>query len=508
MNGPYPYYQLPRITGLRQMIELQAREAPERVAFRYREGKNVVQKTVSEFREDICVLSAWLLSHGFRNAHLALTASNSYLWIVVCFAVICSGSVLVPIDKDLPEDEMIRLIRHSESVLVFADRRRAERLNACLCPDELIDLSAADSLLSDGRTWLAEGNTAFAESRPDPDRPAMIVYTSGTTGQPKGVVLSQKNIVSNINACCKSFNPMGDALSVLPFHHMFGLVPALIMFINYRSTVFICSGLKYFMLDLQIARPRTIMLVPLLIESVWKMFRKMPETDLKSLFGGNLEYILVGGAALDPFYEQAFRSRGISLIPAYGATECSPGIAVNRNHYYREGSAGQPIEGCEVRIADDGEILIRGDNVFSGYYRDAESTGEALAGGWYHSGDLGYLDRDGFLFITGRKKNLLILSNGENVSPEPLEARISTIEGVREVLVYEENNTLSAEIFADDSHRCSADFFRREIDRINETLRPSFRIRNIRLRETEFPKNSTHKILREEALKKRSRESV
>lgn len=507
MNKPYPFYSLPAVTNLKQMVKNQAEENPDRIAFRFREGKRIKEKSIGEFLSDINAAGTWLFHEGILQCHVALIAPNSYAWLVVFFAVTNSGNVIVPIDKDLPSEEKRHLIEHSECQFVFADSKTIQQLGQLAEFASLIDLTRFEVLLTTGRQLIGEGNSTFTKYQPDVESPAAIVYTSGTTGRSKGVVLSQKNIVSNVNACCKSFNPMGDALSILPFHHMFGLVPALIMFINYRSTVFICTSLKSFMQDLQEAKPKTIMLVPLFIQSFWKMLQRGSAKDLRNILGGNLEYILVGGAPLDPFFETAFHDQGIHLIPAYGATECSPGIAVNRNYFYRIGSVGQPIDGCGIKIADDGEILICGDNVFSEYYRDPEATREALIDGWYHSGDIGYLDADGFLFLTGRKKNLIILSNGENISPEQLETRIAAVYGVSEVLVFDEGDAIAAEIYPDSDHRDQIEYFRRETNRINESLRPSLRIQHVYLRQTEFPKNHTGKILRDEARKARRNEN-
>lgn len=530
-NRPYPLYELPRCDSLRHMLVIQARENPDRVAFQFREGKQIVRRTISEFLGDVDALGTWLMHAGLADRHVAIVAPNSYKWLVVYFAVVNGRGVVVPIDKDLPPEELKRLLTHSESTVAFAADRLASKI-AGVAPDiELHRLSELDSLLEEGRALIASGDRSFIDFAPDVDRVSSIVYTSGTTGGSKGVMLTQAGILADINEGCRLFNPEGDSLSVLPYHHMFGLVVALMMLVNWRSTVFINTGLKYLLPDFQESKPVTTMLVPLHIQTFHKMVmeRAKKEGKYKKLrlgmklslmlynlgidvraklmkevrqpFGGRLNYILVGGAALDPYYEREFRAWGIDLIVAYGATECSPGIAASRNHYHRDGAVGLMVPMNEAKIADDGEVLIRGPIVMKGYWNDEAATAQALEDGWYHTGDLGHLDADGFVYLTGRKKNLIILSDGENVSPEALESRLGLIEGVNEVLVYQEDDAITAEIFPDEAKLGDQAYFDAQIARFNDTLPPAQHIRKVRLRDAEFPKNTSRKILRHEARK-------
>lgn len=530
-NKPYPLYDLPHDDSLRHMIQRQADAAPQRVAFRFRQGKQIAQRTVSEFLADIDALGTWLMHSGIAGSHVALVAPNSYQWLVVYFAVISSGSVIVPIDKDLPVGELSRLLSHSESARVFAADRLAGNVAEAAPGLPVHRLSELDGLIAEGRALIEGGDRSFIDYAPDLNRLATIVYTSGTTGNSKGVMLSQANLLADINEGCKYFDPEGDSMSVLPYHHMFGLVVALMMLVNWGSTVYINTSLKYLMKDFQEAKPVTTMLVPLHIQTFHRMVMESAKKDgkykklragmklslflyrlgidvrarlmreVRAAFGGKLRYILVGGAALDPYYEREYRAWGIDLITAYGATECSPGIAASRNHYRKEGGVGLVVPGNEVRIAEDGEVLIKGPIVMQGYWRDEAATAEALKDGWYCSGDIGYVDADGFVFLTGRKKNLIILSDGENVSPEALESRIGLIEGVLEVLVYQQDDAITAEIFHDEKHLGDRAYFEAQIDRFNETLPPTQKIRRVALRDVEFPKNTSRKILRHEARK-------
>ena len=530
LNRPYPFYELPQIESLRDMIRQQVEENPNRIAFRFRQGREIVQKTILQFSEDIDAVGTWLFHEGIQNSHIALIAPNSYLWLVVYFAVISSGNVIVPIDKDLTIAELEKLLLHSESTCVFAADKIAGQLEKSR---RVLPFKDLDAIIEQGRSLVASGDTSFTGYNQDVHQLSTIVYTSGTTGDSKGVMLTQANLLADINTGCRLFKPGDRSLSVLPFHHMFGLAVALLMLVNWRSTVFINSGLRYLMQDFQEARPLTTMLVPLHLQTFHKMIveRAKKEGKYKKLragmklslflyslgidvlkklmqevrkpFGGDLEYIIVGGAALDPFYEREYRAWGIDLIPAYGATECSPGIACGRNHYHREGSVGKPIDCLELRIADDGEVMIRGENVMKGYWHDEQATAQALKDGWYMSGDIGHLDKDGFLFLTGRKKNLIILSDGENVSPEKLESQIGLIEGVSEVLVYQEDDAIVAEIYPDDAYAGRQEWFDEQIKKYNNSLPPAQRIRNVKLRTEPFPKNTSRKILRHQTGKEK-----
>ena len=482
-----------------------------------------MDRTISQFRDDIYALGTWLFHNGFRDAHLAIIAPNSYLWLVVYFAVISSGNVVVPIDKDLTAEELKKLIAHSEATCAFAADKLAPQLEGAA---RIIPWKDIEGILAEGGGYLADGDRAFLDYERDVSRLSTSVYTSGTTGDSKGVMLTEANLLADINTGCRLFTPGPVSMSVLPYHHMFGLVVALMMLVNWRSCVFINTGLRYLMADFQESKPLTTMLVPLHIQTFHKMVmekarkegkykklrngmrlslflyrlgidvRKKLMKEVRAAFGGELEYILVGGAALDPFYEREFRAWGIDIITAYGATECSPGIAASRNHYHKDGAVGLPIAALQIRIAEDGEVMIKGDNVMSGYWHDEEATKKALVDGWYMSGDIGHVDRDGFVYLTGRKKNLIILSDGENVSPEKLESQIGLIEGVQEVLVYQEGDEIIAEIFPDEAHMNDQTWFDGKIHKYNETLPSAQRIRTVRLRTEEFPKNTSRKILR------------
>lgn len=348
------------------------------------------------------------------------------------------------------------------------------------------------------------------------------MFTSGTSGSSKGVMLSHENIAEDINSSCKLFVLEGNTIAVLPFHHAFGLIVAVFMVFNYGYTVYINRSLKTIQRDLQMAKPQTMFLVPLFVETFHKQIwmnakkegkekllhrmikisnfllkcridvRKKIFTSVRNAFGGETEYIISGGASLGTQYVKEFRSFGIEILNGYGTTECSPCAAVNRNFYHKDGTVGIAVPDIDVKISDSGEVLVKGSIVMQGYYKDDRATKEVLNDGWYKTGDLGYLDDEGFLTLTGRCKNLIILSNGENVSPEELEADFLKYDEVQEVLVYEKNGIIIAEIYPDEEYRKKIgeenlqEYFDKICKEIN-SKRPLYKqVGKVRLRKSEF----------------------
>lgn len=532
-NKPYPLYELPEIRDLKEMVKRRAQNTPDETAFSWSAGKNkIVNKTCSEFSSDIDALGTFLYENGFRGKHIAIIGENSYEWLVSFLAIVNGGNVAVPIDKEQPAERVSQMLIQSDCKAAFVSENYADLVDENSSID-VFSLSKFQKYISDGQKLIDSGKTEYLNHLIDTEKFAAIFFTSGTTGNSKGVMLSHKNMAADINSACKNFRLDGDTIAVLPFHHTFGLITAIFKVFNYRHSTYINKSLRYIQRDLQIVKPQTVFFVPLFVETFYKTImntakksgkekvlvraaklsnillkfgidlRKKLFKSVHNAFGGNLEYIICGGAPLDAKYVKTFRSWGITILNGYGITECAPVVSVNRNCQWRDGSVGQVLDGCQVKIADDGEILVKGDNVMTGYYKDDISTGEVLIDSWYHTGDLGYIDKDGFLFITGRKKNLIILSNGENVSPEEIEAEILLDEAVSEVVVYGENGMLTAEIFPDEEYLGNQQYFDNLIAQLNKDQPQYKQIHKLKLRSTEFEKNSTKKILRYKVMEKR-----
>jgi len=531
-NKNYPLYELPQLESLNDMIISKKENMGGSACFRYRQKRDICEKSFADVYEDIASLAA--VFSDTKDKHIAIIGENSYEWIVTFLACVVSGNVAVPIDKEYPGEEMLDLMQMTDTTTAFCGKAAARKLEALILDEEgvnksditLYKLDEFEKSLESGRELLRFDKSKRFTREADVDKLAAIFFTSGTTGKSKGVMLSQRNMYSDINAACKNFNPYGNTVSVLPFHHTFGFITAILKPYNYGVCTFINSGLKRMLEDIKREKPETMFMVPLFIENFYKTIRLKAKKegklktltratkfsdallragidkradffkDIQQTFGGNLDYIICGGAPLDPMLVKVFRSWGIEILNGYGITECSPVIAVNRNFYKVDGSVGIPFEGVSVEIADDEEIIVKGDNVMMGYYNNQDATDEVLTDGWYHTGDLGMLDKKGFLHITGRKKNLIILSNGENVSPEVIEQEIMRYDGIEEVVVYGVKGHLVAEIYPSEEYMGNVEHFMAIRDSYNKN-EPQFRhISEIKLRDTEFEKNSSRKIIR------------
>ena len=524
----YPYYTVRRIETLRDLILENDTQYPDKTAFSYRNDGELVYKTYGDFAREVVSIGEWFTQEP-AGKHIGIVGENSYEWLLVYFAVVCSGNIAVPIDANLPTETIQLLIEQSECDIAFfsnakkditckqqqGSEERISRNYKVFFMDEL------PKLINWGYSEIECNHGRMKDICLRSSDIATIVFTSGTTGESKGVVLTHGNICADIIHSCEMFTISGGVVALLPFHHIFGMVVGIMMVYHYAYPVHINAGKRYIMRDIKELKPQTLMLVPLYVEAFYKQIkRKIKQqgkeekakrmakialallrvgidirrkvfVELLREFGGNLELIISGGAMLDPDYVNVFHEWGIEIHNGYGISECSSVISVNRNLTNKPGSVGQVISGCEVKIDETGEILVKGENVFSNYYKDEESTRTSFADGWYHTGDLGYFE-DGFLYINGRKKNLIILSNGENISPEGIEQELLKIDLISEIVVRGKGNSLEAEVFTEDSR----EKVRTIIEDWNKGQPPYKRIGNVVFRDDEFQKTTSKKIKR------------
>ena len=509
-------YQTDGITP-RLIIEPRAKNEPESIAFQYTRKKQLYNITCGQFWREVNALGAHFYDSGLRNARIALLGENSYEWILTWFAAVLSGNIIVPLDKDQASEELGILLRRCGSELLVCSAMYfdvAEKLREDGAVERILSMAEVPALAA------GNGDLDALGVDPSPDTICSIIFTSGTTGEQKGVMLTRRNIASNVINSCNILAYEAASVLTLPMHHTFGLtVGVLAAYLN-GYPIYISRGLRYFSSELCSIKPDGIILVPLYVETMYKRIwntAKEQGRDVKlrraikvsnalrkvgidlrgrlfrqvlDAFGGNLRFVLCGGAFLDQKYIDGLSDVGIDVVNGYGITECSPVVSVNRIDNRRRGSVGLPVPGEEVRIVD-GEICVRGDNVMVGYLRDPEGTAAAMEDGWFHTGDLGHMDKDGFLYITGRKKNLIILSNGENVSAEELELRLMEIENVEEVVVSSGSAGITAEIYAED--RTGID---EAVEVLNRKLPPFKRIAKVKYRDEEFEKTTSRKIKR------------
>ena len=348
-----------------------------------------------------------------------------------------------------------------------------------------------------------EGNTG--------DKLAMIIFTSGTTGRSKGVMLSQKNLLSNVEAVEYDTSPGKVTLSVLPIHHAYCLVMDYLKCLSLGSTVCINDSFLHMVKNMQLFKPNVMLMVPMMIETIYKKLssagKLLPKKVIAAkVFGGNLTTIFSGGAHLDPFYVEKFKEYGVDIYEGYGMSECSPVISSNTPANYRPGSVGKVLKNAEVKFVN-GEILVKSSSVMMGYYDMPKETAETLEGGYLHTGDKGYMDDDGYLYINGRIKNLIILSNGENISPEEIENKLSLYPLIDEVIVAGDEKGLTAKIYPDQDiiakKKMSSEKVEKELqtilDEYNRSQPTYRRIVHLVVRENPFIRNTTKKILRQYA---------
>lgn len=550
-NKKYPLYSVQPVSDLRQLIEQKATSCPDEVAFRYMVGRRaMVERTYGQFYRDVRALGTYILKHHTTGRKIALVSENSYYWLVAFFAIVTTGNVAVLIAKDAADAEVATLVFQSDADIIVGSTACDSAIEFCKQrygrKKRYYSLERISHGIASGQKALDKGKNYYDKVSVDPNNLAAIFFTSGSTGFSKGVMLSQTNIVTDIVGSLCIFRPYGSTMSVLPFTHAFGLVIGLMIPFHCQMPIFICSNLSNFMREIPIAKPTILCLVPLFVETfyktIWRTAEKQGQAktlrrgmlasdamlkvgidrrrelfkSIHSKFGGSLETIICGGAPLDPRFVKEFRSIGIQIINGYGITECSPVLTANRNHHYCDESVGRVLPNVDLKIEHPdaegkGEIVVKGPNIMLGYYNDPRSTEEVLQDGWFHTGDLGYVNKDGFLMVTGRKKSLIILSNGENVSPEEIEQYVERIDEVQEVVVYADENAITAEVFPDkDTGLSKEELVRRiqkQIDKLNASLPNHKHIQKLKVRDTEFEKTSTRKIKRYKAAGKKAPEA-
>ena len=489
-NQKNPCYSWQNRSGIVGMLETAAEDCPDADAFRLRVKKDQAgSRTYSKVLRDVRRLAGRIPGRG---RHVAVIGENSYDWLTAFFAVLGSGNVAVPIDRALPAREIAGLIREADVSAAFVSQSYAD------LTEGIPGLTVWPMKRPEDEG--EEQAEAFSLVHPGADDPACIFFTSGTSGASKGVVLTHGNLAAEISSCAKQSDLEGEsAFSILPFHHTYGLVASVLVPYLSHTPVFICSSLKRMTEDLALAKPSFLVVVPLFVENLYKQITegiKKTGRNLLEQMGVRLRFIVCGGAFLDPRYVKAFREFGIEILNGYGTTECSPAVSMNQKHHHRDGSVGQLLPGVEARISGEGEVLIRGPIVMKEYYKRPEETAQVLRDGWYATGDLGYIDEDGFLFLTGRMKELIILSNGENISPEELEADFQRDPGVKSVLVCERDGLITAEIFPEEGFEGQKPYFETLMRNVNRD-RPAYKqVARVALRDHDFIRNSTQKIVR------------
>ena len=537
-NKHYPYHHDVDIFTLRDFIDYCAKKHSTKTAYSYEVKKELIQKSFVDFSEDIKTFGAYIADKYPSESKIAVLGENSYEWIVSYFSVTNSGNVIVPLDKNLPVKDIENILNETEaSLLICSDTYRdyAEQIKADIIKIDIIFVSEIfKSIFQNVTEKMIE---KFEKINVYPNDLCSIIYTSGTTGMSKGVMLTHKNYSCNLTSGIKSMKVYGKTVLVLPLHHAYGFYANILFAMLWGVENYINKSLKNMAYDIQKVKPDVLFAVPMIAETfynrIWSAInekkrdkivpvliklsnfllrfgidvRRRVFKEVLNGLGGNLSIMVCGGASLDKKYHSFFESIGVHIIIGYGITECSPIISVNQNHCFKFGSAGLPLSCSTVKIEKEegkieGEILVKGDMVMKGYYKQPQLTAEVMDGEYFRTGDIGYQDEDGFIFITGRKKNMIVLSNGKNVYPEELEFELMKNNAIKEVVVFESDKEIAAEIYPDfqklaelsieDAQKC----FEEYVDEFNKTQPMYKNINKVVLRDTEFPKTTSMKIKR------------
>jgi len=561
-------YEVRDVENLRELIDGSVERFSQRPAFMVKDktkGK-FVSISYKKMQEDIRSLGTSLINLGLRGRKIAVIGENSYYWAISYFAIANGVGVVVPIDRELKEKEVANLLKRAEVSAVIYSKKMKKVMDEVLEDRELrktltypiqMDLSDDEDgrislrrLLSHGMDLLDNGDRKYLDVEVDSDALAVLLFTSGTTGLAKGVMLSHRNIVSNTVNMSKYVKIIdgGVGLSVLPMHHTYEMTCHVITGLYQGMSIAICEGLKYIQKNLVEAQVNVMLAVPLIFEMMHKKIlskakesgkdktlRRMMNISRKfklynkgnitrrlfsnvhNVTGGKISQFIAGGAAINPQAIEDYEAMGFPIFQGYGMTECSPIIAVNKDRYSKAAAAGLPLPGTEVKIYNPdekgiGEIICRGPSVMLGYYRDDDATREALRNGWLHTGDYGYFDQDGFLYVSGRKKSVIITKNGKNIFPEEVEFYLTESEYIEEALVHgidglrNDDVIIKAEIFPNyplfenENPEVSEDYIEEKIgeiiEKINDTVPKYKRIKRYYIRKTEFEKTTTKKIKR------------
>ena len=559
-------YEMREITDLRDMIRSSAELFSDDPAFLVKEvpAGGYVPITYRTLRSDIDCLGTYFAKAGLKGKKIAIIGENSYQWVVAYLAAVNGMSIAVPLDKELPSHEIHNLMVRAEVDAILFSAKAEDRTLDALEGIDGVDLRIRmngvsvdpevknwETVMEEGRNALLDGCHQYLDVEIDPDAMCALLFTSGTTGTSKGVMLSHRNIAANVYNMSKyvKIRRPGVGLSVLPMHHTYELTCHVFTGLYQGMAIAICQGLRYVQQNLKESKATVLVGVPAVFEMMHKKVWKQAESTgaagkmtfmmnlarktrmfnnikrmrkvfepIHSAIGNHMELFIAGGAAINPQVIRDYEALGIPMIQGYGMTENAPIIAVNRDYYSKAESVGPPMPGTEVRIFQPdeegvGEIICKGPSVMMGYYKDPEATAEVLKDGWLYTGDFGRFDEEGFLYICGRKKNVIVTKNGKNIFPEEIEYLLLEQPYIEEVIVYgvlekkSGDTIVTAEVYPNFdaihekfgkelSQEKIHDIIKENVEAVNDKMTNYKRVKRIKLREIEFEKTTTRKIKR------------
>lgn len=564
MKSTEYFYDYPKFNNIKELVNSSIEKYPDNTAFILKEKKNKCVNykniTYKEFGRQVNYLGTGLFEIGMKDKRIAIIGQNRYEWALSYVSILMGDIIVVPLDKGLTDIEIRNSVIQSKADCIIFDEKyydivnklkddKETSLKELICMDKIDGVKSVEELIELGKK---SDSDEYANIEVNSDKMRILLFTSGTTSASKAVMLTQRNIAENIYSmkCVESILPTDLNLAFLPYHHTFGGAGQIIMLASGTATAF-PDGLRYIAKNFKEYKISLFVGVPLLIESIYgklekeidkqgktKLINKMKKVSnfllkfgidiRRKLFkkiidqlGGNMRMIISGAAGLDKDVARGFNELGIKVIQGYGLTETSPVISAENDKYIKYGSVGFPMKNVSVEIVDKdengiGEIKVKGPNVMLGYYENEEATNEVLKNGWFYTGDLGYIDDEGFIFITGRKKNVIVLKNGKKVFPEELEELINKLDVVKESMIFglpkQDDVDVAVKVQYDEDIRkekyndLSDEEFEKlvwnEIKEINKEIPKYKYIKHMILTKDDFIKTTTAKIKRFEEVKK------
>ncbi len=548
-------YKYIEITDLKDMLKKSGEKYGEKIAYKIRQENGYKEITHNEVRKMVDGLGTKLIDMGLKDKRIAVIGENRYEWEIAYLSIVCGTGTVVPLDKSLPENELESLIERSKAEAIICSQKYVEilkktKLKYIISMDLENDKDGIISqkrLISEGIQLVKSGDTSFTNAKIDNEKMSIMLFTSGTTSISKAVALSHKNICSNLMdiSSILDVNSSDVFLSFLPLHHVFECTVGFLFSLYVGAETVFCDGIRHIPENLAEYKVSVMASVPAIYERLFKIIKKHLEKqgkveqilkdeekykdssmekkkevfkEIHDLLGGNIKLFISGAASLEPSIEEKFRRLGFNMVQGYGLTETSPVVAIGNKKYHKTGSIGKCVPSDEVKLLDVnkdgiGELAVKGPNVMLEYYENKEATEKVLKDGWFQTGDLARIDEEGYIFICGRKKSVIVLKNGKNIFPEEMETLINKEDGVEESFIFgkpisKDPNDIkifvkivyNKESFEGKTETEINEYFNEKIKSINKTMPHYKAIRGIIISDKPLIKTTTNKIKREKNL--------
>jgi len=548
-------YKYIEITDLKDMLKKSGEKYGEKIAYKIRQENGYKEITHNEVRKMVDGLGTKLIDMGLKDKRIAVIGENRYEWEIAYLSIVCGTGTVVPLDKSLPENELESLIERSKAEAIICSQKYVEilkktKLKYIISMDLEKDndgIISQKRLISEGIQLVKSGNTSFINAKIDNEKMSIMLFTSGTTSISKAVALSHKNICSNLMdiSSILDVNSSDVFLSFLPLHHVFECTVGFLFSLYVGAETVFCDGIRHIPENLAEYKVSVMASVPAIYERLFKIIKKHLEKqgkveqiledeekykdssmekkkevfkEIHDLLGGNIKLFISGAASLEPSIEEKFRRLGFNMVQGYGLTETSPVVAIGNKKYHKTGSIGKCVPSDEVKLLDInkdgiGELAVKGPNVMLEYYENKEATEKVLKDGWFQTGDLARIDEEGYIFICGRKKSVIVLKNGKNIFPEEMETLINKEDGVEESFIFgkpisKDPNDIkifvkivyNKESFEGKTETEIKEYFNEKIKSINKTMPHYKAIRGIIISDKPLIKTTTNKIKREKNL--------